>query len=286
MHICGASCHVRKPDLAETGILQELLLENKSRNHNFSFPLWDVVLWSKIKEQENLDFYLNTVMDEVIMDGNFIKAVICRQASTEFIYEFYGKVFIDATVNAKIEVSPEAPPTLEEFLTLMENYPHVLLNIELKDYPEDGEEFAFQSADKICQMLIEHKVADRTWINSFSGKLLEFVYENYGHKFYYHGFYPWFILGEMKTDPESFIDVACMQHRVQHADGTIEKCADNMCPKEWFDYLLSKEIMPLMAPSLKEYPLYDKAFSYGSQIVNSDEPEKMLVHLGRKSMNR
>lgn len=193
---------------------------------------------------------------------------------------------LDATVNAKIEVSPEAPPTLEEFLTLMENYPHVLLNIELKDYPEDGEEFAFQSADKICQMLIEHKVADRTWINSFSGKLLEFVYENYGHKFYYHGFYPWFILGEMKTDPESFIDVACMQHRVQHADGTIEKCADNMCPKEWFDYLLSKGIMPLMAPSLKEYPLYDKAFSYGSQIVNSDEPEKMLVHLGRKSMNR
>ena len=193
---------------------------------------------------------------------------------------------LDATVNAKIEVSPEAPPTLEEFLTLMENYPHVLLNIELKDYPEDGEEFAFQSADKICQMLIEHKVADRTWINSFSGKLLEFVYENYGHKFYYHGFYPWFILGEMKTDPESFIDVACMQHRVQHADGTIEKCADNMCPKEWFDYLLSNGIMPLMAPSLKEYPLYDKAFSYGSQIVNSDEPEKMLVHLGRKSMNR
>ena len=102
MHICGASCHVRKPDLAETGILQELLLENKSRNHNFSFPLWDVVLWSKIKEQENLDFYLNTVMDEVIMDGNFIKAVICRQASTEFIYEFYGKVFIDATGNASL----------------------------------------------------------------------------------------------------------------------------------------------------------------------------------------
>ena len=193
---------------------------------------------------------------------------------------------LDATVNAKIEVSPEAPPTLEEFLTLMENYPHVLLNIELKDYPEDGEEFAFQSADKICQMLIEHKVADRTWINSFSGKLLEFVYENYGHKFYYHGFYPWFILGEMKTDPESFIDVACMQHRVQHDDGTIEKCADNMCPKEWFDYLLSKGIMPLMAPSLKEYPLYDKAFSYGSRIVNSDEPEKMLLHIREKSMNR
>lgn len=90
----------------------------------------------------------------------------------------------------------------------------------------------------------------------------------------------------MTTDPESFIDVACMRHRVQHKDGTIEKCADNMCPKEWFEHLLSKGIMPLMAPSLKEYPLYDLAFSYGSQIVNSDEPEKMLAHLKEKGMHR
>lgn len=102
MHICGASCHVRKPDLAETGILEELLLENKSRNHNFSFPIWDVVLWSKIKSQENLDFYLNTVMDEAAVANDSIKSVICRQASTELIYEFCGKTFIDATGNASL----------------------------------------------------------------------------------------------------------------------------------------------------------------------------------------
>ena len=193
---------------------------------------------------------------------------------------------LDATVNAKIKTLPEPPPTLNSFLELMKDYPDVLLNIELKDYPEDGEEFAYESCDRICEMLIEYGVSERTWINSFSGKLLERVYKRYGNTFYYHGFYPWFILGEMSINPETFIDVACMQHRVQHADGTIEKCADNMCPKEWFDYLLSNGIMPLMAPSLKEYTLYDKAFSYGSRIVNSDEPEKMLAHLGRKSMNR
>lgn len=102
MHICGASCHVRKPDLGEAGILQELLLENKSRNHNFSFPLWDVVIWSKIKSQKNLDFYLNTVMDEVVMKENSITSIICRQASTEVIYEFRGKVFVDATGNASL----------------------------------------------------------------------------------------------------------------------------------------------------------------------------------------
>lgn len=192
---------------------------------------------------------------------------------------------LDATKNAKIKISPEAPPLLSELLELVQSYPNVLLNIELKDYPEDGEEFAYKSCDKICCMLIDFKVEARTWINSFSGKLLEYVYKKYGDTFYYHGFYPWFILGDMSVNPESFIDVACMQHRIQHSDGSIEKCSDNMCPKEWFDYLISKGIMPLMAPSLKEYPLYDLAFSYGSQIVNSDEPEKMLTHLKEKGMH-
>ena len=191
---------------------------------------------------------------------------------------------LDATKNAKIKVEPEAPPLLSEFLELMLKYPDVLLNIELKDYPEDDEKFAFESADKICEMLIKYKVADRTWINSFSGRLLEYVNQKHGDTFYYHGFYPWFILGDMNVNPESFIDVACMQHRVQLADGTIEKCEDNMCPKEWFDYLISKNIMPLMAPSLKEYPLYDLAFSYGSRIVNTDEPEKMIAHLKESKM--
>ncbi len=193
---------------------------------------------------------------------------------------------LDATVNAKIDVLPEAPPMLSELLELVKDYPDVLLNIELKDYPEDGEEFAFQSAEKICDMLIKYDVQERTWINSFSGKLLEYVYLKYGNKFFYHGFYPWFILGEMKINPETFIDVACMQHRIQREDGTIEKCKDNMCPKEWFDYLISKGIMPLMAPSLKEYPLYDLAFSYGSRIANIDDPEKMLEHLRKKGRHK
>lgn len=193
---------------------------------------------------------------------------------------------LDATVNAKIEASPEPPPTLDEFLDFMQKYPNVLLNIELKDYPEDDAEFAYESCDRICEMLIEYGVEERTWINSFSGKLLERVYKRYGNTFYYHGFYPWFILGEMSIDPESFIDVTCMQHRIQHADGTIENCSDNMCPKEWFDYLISKGIMPLMAPSLKEYPLYDKAFSYGSRIVNADNPYEMLEHLRKQGLHK
>lgn len=213
--------------------------------------------------------------------------VLMHDASVERTTDGVGKIrdmtlceikALDATVNAKIKISPEAPPTLSELLELVKDREGLLLNIELKDYPDDGVDFAYKCADSACEMLIEYGVAHRTWINSFSGKLLEYVYKKYKDTFFYHGFYPWFILGEMTVEPESFIDVACMQHRVL-VNGRVEKCADNMCPKEWFDYLLERGIMPLMAPSLKEYPLYDKAFSYGSRIVNHDEPEKMLEHL-------
>lgn len=176
--------------------------------------------------------------------------------------------------------SPEPPAALRELLELAQTHPRLLLNIELKDYPTPGNEaFAFACADKTCNLLLEAGVQDRTLINSFSGRLLEHVYRRHGAAFAYHGFYPWFILGEMELDPERFITVACMQHRYRTETGEIRKYDEPMCPKAWFDRLLSVGIMPLMAPSLRELAKYDTAFSWGSRIVNTDDPETMLAHL-------
>ena len=194
---------------------------------------------------------------------------------------------LNAAAAATLDIPPEPPATLYGLLELAQQYPDVLLNIEFKDYPDEGnEDFAYTCADRICDMLIAFGVEGRTWINSFDGRILEHVYRRYGKLFHYHGFYPWFILGPMGLDPESFIDVACMQHRYQTADGTVVKYDDPMCPKEWFDHLLSVGIMPLMAPSLQEYHLYDTAFSYGSRIVNTDYPEDMLAHLREKGLHK
>ena len=49
---------------------------------------------------------------------------------------------MDATINARSSVSAEPPPQLSELLDLVKDYPDVLLNIELKDYPQDDEAFA------------------------------------------------------------------------------------------------------------------------------------------------
>ena len=102
MHIAGASCHFGKKNLWETGILMELMLENKSRNTYFSYPIWDMVLWEKVRYQENLDLYLNTTLDSVETDGDCITAAICRQATTEKSFRFGAKIFVDATGNGTL----------------------------------------------------------------------------------------------------------------------------------------------------------------------------------------
>ncbi len=102
MHVCGANCHAVKKDLAETGILMELQLLNKSVNAQHSFPVWDTVIWGKLKYQNNLTCYLNTTMDDVVMDGERIKSIVCRQATTETTYKFNAEIFVDATGNGTL----------------------------------------------------------------------------------------------------------------------------------------------------------------------------------------
>lgn len=97
MHIVGANCHASKPDLRETGIVEEILLENKRRNPYAAFPIFDSIIWEKVYMEENLTSYLNTNMDEVLMEGKCIKGIICHQNSTETEITLYGNIFIDAT---------------------------------------------------------------------------------------------------------------------------------------------------------------------------------------------
>lgn len=97
MHICGADYHGKRENARETGILLEILLENRKRNPNHSFSILDTVLWEKTHFQEGLNLYLNTHMNEVIMEDNVIKEVIAFQMTTEKEFVFQSKLFVDST---------------------------------------------------------------------------------------------------------------------------------------------------------------------------------------------
>lgn len=204
-----------------------------------------------------------------------------------------GHVF-DHTFDELRKVKTDLP-TLEEFLELMMKHPDVALNMEMKDVPGTmhvkgidkgvtgtSEEFAFACQDEALTMMKEAGVESRTWINSFSGKLVERAYLKEGKKFHYHGFYPWFIMGEMQVDPESFIDLACMQHRYQDETGAVIKYDDPLCPKDWWENVTSKGIMALAAPSLTTHENFDRAIAFGAGMINANDPKQMIEHLREK----
>ena len=101
MWICGS--HGR--DNRETGILEEIALENLYRNPTKNFSIWDTVLYDFIRREENIRPLLNcTCMDAKYETGSFahgrdrrITSVTGYQMTTQRFYEVEAKFFSDCS---------------------------------------------------------------------------------------------------------------------------------------------------------------------------------------------
>lgn len=79
MWVCGAS----GKNVRETGILEELALENLYRNPHKLYPIWDSVLWEAVKNEPNITLLLNCSCMDAEMDGSRICAVTGWQMTTQ-----------------------------------------------------------------------------------------------------------------------------------------------------------------------------------------------------------
>lgn len=102
IHISGADQGTKQPDYAESGIVYELMLENKSRNENFSYSIWDMILFEAAQKQEHLTVYHNTVMYDCETEGQRITAINCVQETTEMRLRLRANIFVDATGNGTL----------------------------------------------------------------------------------------------------------------------------------------------------------------------------------------
>lgn len=106
MHICGASENMAKPDLEEGGILYELMLANKCQNDYFSYSTGDMVLFSAVKKQPNLTTYLNTTMEDCVVEDDCLRQITAYQQTTETRLFINGRIFIDCTGNGTLAILP------------------------------------------------------------------------------------------------------------------------------------------------------------------------------------
>ncbi|MCK9478573.1 MAG: FAD-dependent oxidoreductase [Firmicutes bacterium] len=82
----------------ESGIVEEILLENLYRNRQGNRYIWDTVLLDFVGREPNIELFHNTNIDKAEMaDGSAIKYVSGVQSTTEKRFNIYGKYFLDDT---------------------------------------------------------------------------------------------------------------------------------------------------------------------------------------------
>lgn len=103
MHICGAHGEHNR----ETGILEELLLENHYRNPQTNYSIWDSVTYGAARYQERLTLFLNcSVMGCHMAPGDGagapprIASVTAWQLTTETTHTIAATLFADCSGDA------------------------------------------------------------------------------------------------------------------------------------------------------------------------------------------
>jgi len=105
--IGGAEGHGHK-HARESGIIEELRIEDRFRNHNRDVngeinSVWDMILLEWIWKEKNIKLYLNTTARRVLKDdANLIKSVIAEQLGTGKTLRFDGDIFIDCSGDGQI----------------------------------------------------------------------------------------------------------------------------------------------------------------------------------------
>ena len=101
MWICGAQGENNR----ETGIIEEIALENLYRNPTKSYAIWDTVLYDFVRREKNITLLLNcTCMEAEMQKGRFkngrdreIKSVTGYQMTTQCFYKVNAKLFCDSS---------------------------------------------------------------------------------------------------------------------------------------------------------------------------------------------
>ena len=105
MHICGADCSGNRnnTDSRETGILEELRLEDAVHNPQRSASMWDLLLYDKVRSEANITLLLNTYCRGVrMLAPDRIASVLASCPLTETEYIISAKVFVDCSGDGRL----------------------------------------------------------------------------------------------------------------------------------------------------------------------------------------
>ncbi len=106
MWVCGAHGSNNR----ETGLVEELMMENQYRNPDRNYSVWDGIMYELVRNEPNITLLLNCTCNEADMDGNRIKRVRGWQMTTQQYHEVEADLFADCSGDSVL-----APLTGAEF---------------------------------------------------------------------------------------------------------------------------------------------------------------------------
>ena len=117
MHVVGADIHGRRPGARESGLIEELRLEDAARNPHRSYSQWDLLLYEKVMAEPNLTLLLDTdcvsCSCETRPDGRRrIVSVEAVRQSTEDAFSIRADVFADCSGDGRLGVEAGADFTV------------------------------------------------------------------------------------------------------------------------------------------------------------------------------
>lgn len=102
MHVVGASCHKGRPGWRESGLIEEIRLEDAVNNPQRCWEMWDLLLYDKVISEPNITLLLDTTLFRTVTKGNRITEVWARCDRTEHLYRIEAPLFVDATGDSRL----------------------------------------------------------------------------------------------------------------------------------------------------------------------------------------
>lgn len=103
VHICGADRNNGIKNMRETGILEELRMENLYRNPNRVFSIWDTILYEKVELEPSITLLLNCSCLDAETDGPRIESVTGWQLTTQTYHTVKARIFADCSGDGILE---------------------------------------------------------------------------------------------------------------------------------------------------------------------------------------
>lgn len=117
MHVVGADVHGRRPGARESGLIEELRLEDAYRNPHRSYSQWDLLLYEKVTAESNITLLLDTICTGCTTadNGNSTRRIASLDAvrhSTEDRFTIRAPIFADCSGDGRLGAEAGAQFTI------------------------------------------------------------------------------------------------------------------------------------------------------------------------------